>query len=287
VIFALLGDEVAIETELVSEIRAAGMPVFRSPERALRALAAVTPPARTRGAGSTGELDLSRTSAPPLPPGRGVLPEHVSKSYLAACGIPVPRGRLARNEADAGEVAAAIGFPVALKVQARGLAHKTEAGGVVLGIRDAAFLAEAWRRMLDTVARRQPGFAIDGVLVEAMASPGLEMIVGARRDPSWGPVVMVGLGGIWAEALRDVRLLSPDLDAAEIEGEIRKLKGAKLFDGLRGQPASDVDALVRIVSRIAALIRARPEIREIDLNPVVMFAAGGGAMALDALIVTE
>jgi acetate---CoA ligase (ADP-forming) len=284
-IFALLGDEVPMPEDLAAEIRSAGVPLFRSPERALRALAAVTAAARARVAASA-RRPPPAANAPGLPVGV-TLPEHRSKAYLADFGIPMPRGRLAVTVTEAAAVAAEIGYPVALKVQASALTHKTDAGGVVLGVSDAARLAEDWASMADNVKRRQPDIAIEGVLVEAMAASGLEMIVGARRDPDWGPVIVVGLGGIWAEALHDVRLLAPDLNATEIETEIRRLKGAKLFDGLRGQPARDVEALVKIVSRLASLICARPEIREIDLNPVVVFARGAGALPVDALIITQ
>jgi len=285
-IFALLGDEVPLAEDLSAAIRAAGVPLFRSPERALRALAAVIGHGRTLARAAARQI-LRQTTAPPPPPERGVLPEHASKTYLAAWGIAVPRGRLAKDAAEAAAIAAAIGYPVALKVQAAALPHKSDVGGVVLDIGDAPALAAAWTGLMDAVMRRRPDIAIEGVLVEAMAPPGVEVIVGARRDPDWGPAVLVGLGGIFAEALGDIRVLAPDLDDAEIEAEIRLLKGAALLDGIRGRPASDVGALVRIVSAVAALVRARPEIREIDLNPVVVLPRGDGALALDALIVTQ
>ena len=256
------------------------MPFFRSPERALRALARITAHGRAAATART-RPPPPQVTAPALP-GSGILPEHASKSYLAALGIPVPRGQLARDLAAAQEIAAAIGFPVALKLQSPPLSHKSDIGGVALGV-TARGLAPAWRK-LEAIARRRK-ITLDGILVEAMAQPGLEAIVGARRDLRWGPVLLVGLGGVWTEALNDVRLLPPDLDNSEIAAELAKLKGAKLFAGLRGAPPRDMAALARIVARIGALMRARPEIREIDLNPVTVFAPGEGALALDAVIV--
>jgi acyl-CoA synthetase (NDP forming) len=135
------------------------------------------------------------------------------------------------------------------------------------------------------VLERHPGIVIDGVLVEAMAKRGLEMIVGARRDPDWGPVVVVGLGGIWAEALQDILVLPPDLDSSELGAELKTLKAAPLFEGTRGAPARDVTALIDVVRRIGSLVRARPEIAEVEINPLVVFERGNGVMALDALIV--
>jgi acyl-CoA synthetase (NDP forming) len=135
------------------------------------------------------------------------------------------------------------------------------------------------------LAKAQPGLALDGILVEAMAAKGVEMIVGARRDPDWGPVVLVGLGGIWTEALGDARLMPADLSREQIVAEINKLKGARLLHGLRGAPPVDVAAVADVVIKIAALMLARPDIREIDINPLIAYPQG--VLALDALIVAE
>ena len=284
VIIGLLGDEVNVPASIITDARAAGIPFFRSPERALRALARLTTYGRS--------VERARTRqavVPIVPPpltGGGTLTEYASKAYIAKLGIPVPTGMLVGNLLDATEGAAAIGFPVALKLQAAALPHKSDVGAVLLGINDDTQLAHAWAK-LQQVGSRYPDLAIDGVLVEAMAPRGLEMIVGARRDPDWGPVTLVGLGGVWAEALHDVRVLPVDLDLDEISEEIGKLRGAPLLRGMRGEAARDVAALATIVQRIGSLLAAQPEIREIDLNPVTVYDAGEGVLALDALIVTN
>jgi len=280
-ILGLLGDEVALPSGTVETVRAAGIPLFRSPERGLRALARVTAHARMAARPRTPPPAM----AAPALPGDGVLPEHVAKSYLAGVGIPVPRGAMAHDLAAAQAVAAQIGYPVALKVQAAALPHKSDAGGIMLNIGDPAALATAWRGMHQSVLGHHPGIVIDGMLVEAMAKGGLEMIVGARRDPDWGPVVVVGLGGIWAEALQDILVLPPDLDPSELGATLKTLKAAPMLEGTRGAPARDVTALIDIVGRIGSLVRARPEITEIDINPLVVFERGAGVLALDALIV--
>jgi acetate---CoA ligase (ADP-forming) len=280
-ILGLLGDEVALPPDSIAAVRAAGIPLFRSPERGLRALARVT--AHARAATSARPAPPS-VAAPPLS-GTGMLPEHAGKAYLAGLGIPVPPGALARDLAEAQAAAARIGYPVALKVQAAALAHKSDAGGVMLGVADAAALAAAWPRLDANVRAHRPDIAIDGILVEAMAKPGLEMIVGARRDPAWGPVVLVGLGGIWAEALQDILVLPPDLDRAELADALKQLKAAPLLDGARGAPPRDVAALIDVVMRIGALVRECAEIAEIEINPLVLLERGGGALALDALLV--
>ncbi len=283
-IIGLLGDEVNVPASIITDARAAGIPFFRSPERALRALARLTTYGR-----SVERARMRQAVAPIVPPpltGGGTLTEYASKRYIAKLGIQIPTGMLVGNLLDATEAAAAIGFPVALKLQAAALPHKSDVGAVLLGINDDTQLAHAWAK-LQQVGSRYPDLAIDGVLVEAMAPRGLEMIVGARRDPDWGPVTLVGLGGVWAEALHDVRVLPVDLDLDEISEEIGKLQGAPLLRGMRGEAARDVAALATTVQRIGSLLAAQPEIREIDLNPVTVYDAGEGVLALDALIVTN
>jgi acyl-CoA synthetase (NDP forming) len=188
---------------------------------------------------------------------------------------------------DAQRAAARIGYPVAMKAQSPGLAHKSDAGGVVLGLVDDASLADAWHKLHADIAAGRPGLQLDGVLVEAMARPGVELILGARNDLDWGPVLVVGLGGIWAEALRDVRVLPADLEPAAIAAELRRLKAASLLRGLRGAPALDVAAVADIASRLGQFARAHPEIAEIDVNPLIVYPEPQGAIAVDALIVAR
>jgi acyl-CoA synthetase (NDP forming) len=278
-VIAALGDEHPIPPEFMAAFREKGVPAYRTPERALRALGHATAYGQRRAAveGEAMALDA------PAPPRRGTLPEYEGKAYLAALGIAVPRGSLARDVAEAKQIAERIGYPVALKAQAAMLAHKSDVGGVALNIADAAALDAAWSRMVAQIKAAQPGLALDGILVEAMAAPGIEMIVGARRDPEWGPIVMVGLGGIWTEALDDIRLMPADLTRAQIIAEINRLKGARLLHGLRGAAAADLEALADTVLRIGALMRARDEITEIDINPLMVYR--NGVLALDALIV--
>jgi acyl-CoA synthetase (NDP forming) len=137
---------------------------------------------------------------------------------------------------------------------------------------------------LQTIGHER-GLKLDGVLIEKMAPPGIEMILGARRDPQWGPVLAVGLGGIFAEAIADIRILPVGLDASEIEAELRQLRGAKLLAGMRGAKPADVKALAQTVAQLGAIMQAEKRIVEIDINPLTVFAEGEGVLALDALIV--
>ncbi|HKX55270.1 MAG TPA: acetate--CoA ligase family protein, partial [Xanthomonadales bacterium] len=139
----------------------------------------------------------------------------------------------------------------------------------------------------DNIAQHLPGLELDGVLVEKMGHKGLELIVGGRNDPDWGPLILAGFGGVQAEILQDVRLLPADLTVAGIERELRLLKSAPLLDGYRGSPALDVAALAQLIVRIGQLLLAEPAIRELDLNPVLLYPRGQGVMALDALMLVE
>jgi acetate---CoA ligase (ADP-forming) len=282
-VVAALGDESPIPAEFFTSFRDRGIPVFRSAERAMRALALATAYGRAVHT-ALGETPGAAKSIPP-PPRRGILPEYVGKAYLAALGIPIPSGELARDLAAATAIASRIGYPIALKAQSVSLTHKSDAGGVILGIENERALTSAWDRM--QASMRQAGIATEGFLVEVMGVSGVEMIVGARRDPNWGPVLMVGLGGIWVEMLNDVRLMPADLPRPRVLEEIRRLRGAALLRGVRGGPAADIEALADAVCQVGAVVRARPEIREIDINPLVVLAAGQGVIALDALIASE
>ncbi len=283
VALVILGDESPLAEEAVALVRESGVPFFRSPDRALRALSHLTAFGRACRA--------AESVAPPfaLPsltlPGQGIVPEYRSKQYLAAAGMTVPSGGLAHSLDGACAIASGLGYPVAIKAQAVELPHKSDAGGVSLSIADEAALHWAWARMMDALRANLPGLVLDGVLVEAMAPPGLEMIVGTRRDLDWGPVLMVGLGGVWAEALKDVRLLPADVGPDWILAELERLRGTALLSGFRGSPPVDRHAVVEVLLRLGGLIRRAPEIAEIEINPLVVYAEGEGTLALDALMV--
>ncbi len=283
--FVMLGDRSALTREFHDIMEKSGMPWFRSVDRAMRAMALLTRYGRTLQ--STEQTVLKLSPGLPRITGKGTLAEYEGKRHLAAAGIRVPAGDLAKTKAAAGAIAAAIGYPVVLKAQAAALAHKTDAGGVALNITGPQALEDAWERMHADIARARPGLKLEGVLVEKMSAPGIEMILGARRDPDWGVVLMAGLGGIWTEALNDVRILAPDLDEDAIIGELRRLKGAGVLAGARGGAALDLGAIANCALILAAMMRATPELQEIDINPLVVRPEGEGVDALDALLVLE
>jgi len=282
-IFAGLDEGADMPAAHVTALRARGVPWFPSTERAFRALA---------GLGRHAASDLAdHTPAPQTMPGltaeAGVVPEYRAKGLLAPLGIPFPAGRLAASADAAVAAAEALGYPVAMKAQAASLSHKSDAGGVILNLATASAVAAAWQQIHASIAAHDPTVVLDGVLIERMGARGLEMIVGARNDPEWGPVVLVGFGGVNAEILADVRLITSDLSQAAIVAELMQLRQAPLLAGYRGAPARDVAALARLVRRTMAILLGEPDLIELDLNPVIVHAEGEGVVALDALMLVR
>jgi acetate---CoA ligase (ADP-forming) len=269
----------------VDKIRETGTPFFRSPERAFRALAAVKRLARLADVTSgTAIPSAARGLEAPLEP--GTVPEYRAKQLLARRGLKMPLGRLVVSLEEALSAADELGFPVALKAQSSHLPHKSEAGAVALDIRDGASLRSAWAAMKHRLAERAD-VSLDGMLLERMSEAGIEIIIGARNEAGWGPVIMVGLGGILTELLRDVVFIPAGAGRTQIERGLRSLKGAPLFEGYRGSPPADVDAAITVVEVLSALLLQHPEIVEADLNPVRIHARGQGATVLDALFVVR
>jgi acyl-CoA synthetase (NDP forming) len=289
VAFVMLGDPMPLDETFMRLARAGGVALFRSTERAVRAMAAVAAVARCVAARAPADLaDGGAAGVGPLDLGDlpdGPVAEFRAKALLAAAGVPVPQGGLATDLPGAEAVAARIGYPVVLKAQAAALAHKSEAGGVILNVQDADGLRQGWDRLHADVRRAKPGVALDGVLVEAMAAKGLELIVGARRDPQWGAVLMLGLGGIWVETLKDVVLLPATAGKAAVVDALGRLKGAALLKGARGAPPVDVAAIADVAAIVGGLVGRSPDVAELEINPLVAYPQGQGAVALDALIV--
>jgi acyl-CoA synthetase (NDP forming) len=285
VMLAVLGDGAELPKDVEDAARTGSFVFGHSSERALRALARYTAYgkslARQRNA-------FAPEPFPDLPAlTSGAQTEWIGKKLLAKVGIGIPKGALARSEEEARRVAERVGYPVALKAQASALLHKTEAGGVMLGVADEAALSQAWRNLHDNLRRTQPGLRLEGVLIEQMAPRGLELMIGAKRDAAWGPVLLLGLGGIWVEALGDVRIVPATATRATILEELMQLRSAALLNGFRGTLPVDVDAVAAAVETIGRLMLTAPSISEIDINPLTVYPKGKGAIALDALVVAD
>jgi acyl-CoA synthetase (NDP forming) len=287
VIFAGLDEGAVVPAHYVQQLRDLQVPYFPSPDRALRAiarLAASALPTPATGAAVT-RATVADVVLPAVDPvEQGVIAEWRAKQLLAPAGIEFPPGRFARTVAEALAAAAELGFPVVLKAQSRELSHKSDAGGVLLGLADAPALQAGWQQLHENIALHRPGLELEGVLVEKMGEPGVELIIGARNDPDWGVVVLAGFGGVQAEILKDVRLMTPDMGHAEIVQELACLKSAALLQGFRGSPTLDVDAVALLIARLSHWLQAHGEVGEVDLNPVIVHPVGRGALALDALM---
>ena len=216
-----------------------------------------------------------------------VLSEYRARALLAAYGIGTENaGELALSGDEAAAKAKAMGRPVALKVQSSEIPHKSEAGAVALNLVDAGAVRTAYDRVLTAAKHYAPAALIDGVLVQPMAPPGREVILGVNRDPTWGLLLMVGLGGVLVEALEDVLLAPVPLDAVDARALIRRLKTAAVFGRYRGLPPADVDALAELMVRLSQFAAdLADEIDSIDLNPVIVHGEGNGVSVVDALIV--
>ena len=220
-------------------------------------------------------------------PAAGVLNESATRSLLSHYAVPLPPSALVPNLNAARSAAAGIGFPVVLKIQSPDIAHKTEAGGVELQVQ-ADTLDAAWARLMANVARHAPAARIEGVLVQKMMRPGHELVVGVVNDPDFGPLVMLGFGGIYVEVWKDVVFAPPPIDRAEGLRMIGRLKASAILQGARGQPAADIEALADLLSRVADLAAAGiGVIDQIDLNPVLVYAQGQGVVAVDALVAVQ
>jgi acetate---CoA ligase (ADP-forming) len=231
-------------------------------------------------------LPLSEKVAARLAPASGALAEHEAKALLSAAGIGVPVGLLVRDEQELDSIAARLGYPLAVKIQSADILHKTEAKGVRLGVGDIKALRDAYRGVRTAAEQYDAKARIDGVLIERMAERGVEMIVGIIRDPTFGPVVMVGAGGVTAELFKDTSYRLAPVDESEAVVMLRDLRSAPLLQGFRGAPKADVQALALLISRLSWFAyAARDRILELELNPVIVHADGRGCSIADALIV--
>ncbi len=214
--------------------------------------------------------------------GRTLLSEVESKAMLAEHGIAVTDTRLAASVDEAISIADELGYPVALKVAADEITHKTDVGGVELGIADADELRAAAQRIHEAVSAAAPAAAAAGVSVQPMAAPGTEVILGITQDRQFGPVLMFGLGGVFVEVLNDVAFRVVPLEPRDAAEMIREIQGFTLLEGFRGSDPVDLAALEQMLLQLSAFAEAHPEVAELDLNPV--FARADGAVAVDARI---
>ncbi|HZD25526.1 MAG TPA: acetate--CoA ligase family protein, partial [Alphaproteobacteria bacterium] len=273
----------------------AGFPLFTNLRNATRALAAfaalgerraaLDEPVQDRGPADAAAAEAVRRA---LPVAGGALCEYEVKPLLAAYGLATAPETLCRSAAEAIAALHALRGPVALKLQSPDLPHKSDLGLLLLGLDGATAVSEGYETLMQRAAEAAPQAELRGVLVQPMAPAGLELIVGVSRDDTFGPMLTVGLGGIYAEVLQDTVTLPAPLSEAEAKRGITRLRGSALLTGARGQPARDINALADLLVRLSRLASDNADaIREIDLNPVILHEAGRGLSIADALLVAD
>jgi acyl-CoA synthetase (NDP forming) len=217
--------------------------------------------------------------------GRTILSEVEAKEILEDAGISTARSRLATSKKEAVALAQELGFPVVLKVVSPQITHKSDVGGVKLNLNSQKEVRAAFDEIMASARQAVRDATIEGVSVQQMARPGVEVIIGMTKDPQFGPVLMFGLGGVLVEVLKDVAFRIVPLTPRDARQMIREIKGFPILEGFRGQEPADVEALEGILLRLSSFVEQHPEIEEMDLNPV--FAYGDGAVAVDARIVVS
>lgn len=215
--------------------------------------------------------------------GRTVLTEIESKQILAEAGIPVAAAQLATTADEAATLAEKAGLPAVLKIVSPDITHKSDTGGVKVGLASAEDVKQAFDEIVAAAKKADPKARIDGVAVQKMAPAGTEVIVGMSKDPQFGPVMMFGLGGIFVEVLKDVAFRIVPLELKDAKQMVREIKGFPVLEGVRGQPPADLAALEGLILKVSEFVDSHPEIEELDLNPV--FASADGVIAVDARIV--
>jgi acetyl-CoA synthetase (ADP-forming) len=217
--------------------------------------------------------------------GRHFLLEPEAKTVCIEYGIPVTKFEVAKSEAEAVKFAEAIGFPVVLKVVSPDIIHKSDVGGVIVGLKSAGEVRDAYKRILENVKKHRADAKIVGILVQEMAPASTEVIVGAIKDPQFGPALMFGLGGIFVEVLKDVTFRVAPINEDEAREMITEVRAYPLLKGYRNMPPADIEAIIKILLNTSRLVMEHEAIKEVDLNPIMVYEKG--AKTVDARIILE
>ena len=271
----------------------AGIPVYRDATPCARAIRAACDFGDHVRAHKAGRLTPVRPSATDYAAAAAQLnalganiTEREAKQLLAHYGLPVPQEALAQTAAQAVALAATFGGKVALKIDTPDIAHKTEAGGVRLGVQGAAAVSAGFEAIVASAKQYAPHARINGVLVQPMARPGVEMMLGVIRDPVFGPIIVAGLGGIYVEVLKDIAFRAAPVTPRQAGEMLDELRGKKLLDGVRGMAARDRGAVIDAIVRLSWFAHDfKHEIAEMDINPLMVYEQDGGVQVLDALVI--
>ena len=270
--------------DVLDKFEDAGFPCIAEPYRALEVVAALAKIEEgfKKGLPSTDDMP----DAPTLKPGK--YNEMEAKAILAEAGVPSAQEKLVNSADDAAAAASSIGYPVVMKIVSPDILHKTEIGGVALGLADDGAVKSAYNEIMERAKAAYPDAQIDGIMVGRMVTDGTEMILGVQSDPVFGPVVMAGLGGIFTEVLKDVTFKRAPFGKREALEMIDRLKGADVLNGARGLQKADVDAVAEAIARLSVFAAKNEAVLDsIDVNPLLVLPEGEGAVALDGLIATK
>ncbi|HYB68801.1 MAG TPA: acetate--CoA ligase family protein [Candidatus Acidoferrales bacterium] len=229
--------------------------------------------------------EASRLFKQVIKDGRKSLLETEAKTVCAEYGIPVTEYKLAKNETEAVNFAMTLGFPIVLKIVSPDIIHKSDVGGVLVGIKNAEEVRSGYGRIMNNVKKHAAKANIVGMLVQEMAPGGTEVIVGSIKDPQFGPALMFGLGGVFVEVLKDVTFRIAPVSEDEAAEMISEVKAYPLLKGYRNMPPADLKAIIQILMNTSKLVLDNPEIKELDLNPVIVYEKG--AKTVDARIILE
>jgi len=216
---------------------------------------------------------------------RKYLMEHEAKKICEAYGIPITKFKVAKNIKEAIKFANEIGYPVVFKIISPDIIHKTDVGGVILDIKNDEEAEKAYKQIIKNVKKKAPNARIHGIFVQEMAPEGTEVIVGALKDPQFGPTLMFGLGGIFVEILKDVTFRIAPLTKDEAKEMIKEIRGYPLLKGYRGKPPADEEAIIDIILKVSKLVMDYQQISQLDLNPIFVYEKG--AKVIDARIILE
>lgn len=267
--------------EAIEYMRQAELPLFPFPEPAAAALAAMVK--RRKWLEATPQISNFKYQ---ISSGRSA-EESNSAFRILHSAIPLLPAKLARSASEAARIAREVGFPVACKIASPDISHKSDVGGVEIGLENASAVRAAFQRVTENARRAKPDARIEGVTVQAMARPGREVIVGAVRDPQFGPLVMFGSGGVYVELLKDVSFRLAPVARSEAQAMIGETAAGKLLSGLRGQPPADKSAVADVIVAVSELAAADERIMELDINPLVVYNEGQGAVAVDVRLMTR
>jgi acyl-CoA synthetase (NDP forming) len=219
--------------------------------------------------------------------GKKVWGEHDTRLILSVYGIPLIEGGLVNSIENGQILANSIGYPVVMKVASSQLLHKSEAGVVKIGVADDLSFAETYNQLIGKASRFDPGAALDGILVEKMAPKGEEVIIGMKRDPGFGPVMMFGMGGIFVELFKDVAFRIAPLNLNDALDMVQETKAYRLLDGWRGGTRFDIEAITSAIMKLSQLAIDFPQIQEVEINPLRVLPEGEGALALDCRMILK